>query len=150
MADHVREQITVAAITAVTGLATTGTNVFRDRDPDERPLQASELPGLVVEDDGDPSEIVTLGTGRILERQMKLRISAHVKALTGYSAQLNLILKEIEVALAGASLGGAKYATLVEVGAREASEAAEKPTVRQAFSFEFLYYTAHNAPDVAL
>jgi hypothetical protein len=149
MADHLREQITVAAIAAVTGLTTTGTRVYRDRDTDERPLQADEVPGLVVTDDGDPSEIVTLGVGRLLERTMTLSIAAHVKAASGYSSLLNQILKEIEVALAGASLGGAKWAKLAQVAAREASEAGETPAVRQVFAFEFFYVTAHNAPDVA-
>jgi hypothetical protein len=56
MADHVREQIAVAALAAITSLTTTGANVFRDRDTEERPLQSTELPGLVVSDDGEPSE----------------------------------------------------------------------------------------------
>jgi hypothetical protein len=150
MADHVREQIAVAALAAVTGLATTGARVFRDRDTDERPLQTGEVPGLTVTDDGDPSEIVSLGQGRILERRMRVAFTAHVKASSGYSAQLNQILKEIEVSIAAAALGGAKYAFLADVAPREVSEGAETPTVRQSFSFEFFYLTAHNAPDVAL
>ncbi len=150
MTDHVREGITTAAKTAVTGLTTTGANVFRDRDTDERPLQSTELPGLTLEDDGEPSEIVSLGQGRLLERRMRMRIVAHVKAASGYSTTLNTILKEVETALAGASLGGAKYATLVEVAGREIDESGDLPTVRQAFSFECFYITAHNAPDVAL
>jgi len=150
MPAHVREQIASAAVTALTGLATTGARVFRDRDTEASPLEAAELPALVIEDDGDPAEIVSLGQGRVLERRMRLTVTAHVKALSGYSAALNEILKEVEVALAGAALGGAKYAALAEVGARELSEAGDAPAVRQAFVFEFLYYTAHNAPDVAL
>ena len=147
---HVREAITQAALTAVTGLSTTGANVFRDRDTDENPLHGSELPGLVVTDDGEPSETVTLGVGRLLERNMRITFTAHVKASSGYSTTLNTILAEIEAALgAAASLGGAKWANLVEVGRRELSEGGDKPAVRQAFVFEFFYITAHNAPDVA-
>jgi hypothetical protein len=37
----VREQIVTAVVSAVTGLGTTGANVFRDRDTDENPLQAA-------------------------------------------------------------------------------------------------------------
>jgi hypothetical protein len=147
---HVREQITVAAVAAVTGLSTTAANVFRDRDTEARPLQAGELPGLTVTDDGDPSEIISLGIGRLLERHMRISFTAHVKSTSGYSAQLNQILKEIEVALAGSGLGGAKSANLVEVSPREVSEASETPTVRQSFNFEFYYVTSHDAPDVAL
>jgi hypothetical protein len=150
MANHVREQIVAAVVAAVTNLGTTGANVFRDRDTDENPLQALELPGLVLTDDGEPAEIVSLGIGRLLHRTMRISFVAHVKAASGYSAQLNQILKELEVAIAGASLGGAKYASLVESAAREVSEGADKNAVRQAFIFEFFYITAHNAPDVAL
>lgn len=150
MADHVREQIAAAALVALTGLATTGARIWRDRDTDERPLQATELPGLTLDDDGEPSEIVTVGNGRLLERRMRLRVMAHVKGLSGYSAQLNQILKECEIALSGAWSSAAKYSTLAEVGAREKSEAADQPIVRQQFNFEVVYYTAHNAPDVSL
>jgi hypothetical protein len=81
---------------------------------------------------------------------MRFMIAAHVKAATGYSSVLNQILKEIEVAFAGASLGGAKSATFVEATPRETSEGGDTPAVRQTFTFEFFYVTAHNAPDVAL
>lgn len=150
MADHVREQIMVAVQAAVTSLSTTGANVFRDRDTDERPLQSGEVPGLVLSDDGDPSEILSIGVSRILERKMKVQIAAHVKAASSYSTTLNQILKEIEVALSSASLGGAKYATLVAVAGREVDESGDKPSLRQVFTFELFYLTAHNAPDVAL
>src|SRR3990167_11017929 len=118
MADHVREQISVAAIAAVTGLTTTSTRVYRDRDTDAQPLQDVEVPGLVVEDDGEPAEDVTVDVAGVMERDMRLELTAHVKALTP-SPTLNKILKEIEIALAGASLGGAKYAHLIEVAGRE-------------------------------
>lgn len=148
--DHVRQQILAAAVSAATGLSTTASRVYQDRDTDEQPLQADELPGWTVDDDGDPSEIATLGRGRILERRMRLRFGGHVKAESTPGATLNQMLKELEVAIAAASLAGAKYATLVEVGPREVSSAAETKTVRQNFFFEALYLTAHNAPDVAL
>lgn len=150
MALHVREQIMVAMAAALTSLTTIGANVFRDRDTGERPLQASEVPALVLEDNGEPAETVTLGAGGIMERTMAVRVTAHVKAASGTSAQLNLILKEVEIALAGASLGGAKYALLRQVGQREVSEATDLPTLRQAFDFDVLYYTARGTPDVAL
>jgi hypothetical protein len=150
MADHVRETIMVAALAAITGLSTTGARVFRDRDTDERPMQSTELPGLVPTDDGDPSEVISLGNGRLLERRMRIAIAAHVKAASGYSTQLNQILKEIEFALSAAALGGAKWTTLVQVSTREVSEGGDTPALRQTFTFEFFYITAHDAPDVAL
>ena len=149
MAAHIREQITAAVVTAVTGLTTTGTNVFRERDTDAEPLAAGELPGLVVNDAGGDAQILSLGISRKLERHLRLSIAAHVKTDSGYGTTLNLILKEIEVALAGASLGGAKYGTIVEEAAREIAGGGDTNIARQAFTFEFIYYTTHNTPDVA-
>lgn len=151
MADHVREQIAVAFIAAITGLATTGARVYRDRDTEAEPLDPNtELPALVVEDDGDPAEIITLGNSRILERQMRVTVTAHVKALSGASTQLNQILKELEIALALAPLGGAKYSVIASVAQRESSAAGDQPAKRQSFGFDLLYYTQHDVPDVAL
>src|SRR4051812_3471185 len=141
MALHVREQIAVAVLAALTSLTTTGARVYRDRDSAEHPLQSTEVPGLTLDDNGEPAETVTLGTSGIMERTLRLRVVAHVKASSGYSALMNLILKEVEVALNNASLGGAKYAQLAQVGAREISEGADQPIVRQAFDFDLLYYT---------
>ena len=149
MADHVKQQITAAFVSAVTGLSTTGSRVYQDRDTEERPLNADELPGLTVDDGGAAHVIAAKGVARLLERVMRVRVQAHVKAGSTPGTTLNQILKEVEVAVAGASLAGAKYATLVEESEREVSEAAETRTVRQAFVFEVLYYTAHDAPDVA-
>lgn len=146
---HVREQIAQAVVTALTGLSTTGAHVFRDRDTVENPLQGVELPGIVVTDDGEPAEISSLGQSRLLERRMRLTVEAHVKALSGYSTQMNQILLEVEVAIANASLPVAKYPTLVELTNREIAEGGDTPCVRQAFHFEVFYITAHNAPDVA-
>jgi hypothetical protein len=148
---HVREAITQAVVTAITSLTTTGANVFRDRDTDERPLQDAELPALTVTDDGEPAETISIGISRLLDRRMRITIAAHVKSASGYSTTLNTILSELETALGNtASLGGAKSAELVDIAQREVSEGSEKPMVRQAFVFEFFYITAHNAPDVAL
>jgi len=150
MAAHVREQIAVAFVAALTGLATTGTNVFRERDTEDRPLQEAELPALLVDDDGEPAEMTSIGPGRVLQRRMRMRITAHVRALTGAGTTLNQILKEVEIAVAGITSGAFKYATITDISAREAAESADQPLMRQSFNFDVLYMTAHNAPDVPL
>jgi hypothetical protein len=149
VADHLRQQILDAAITALTNLITTTTHVYRDRDSDDNPLHSDELPGLIVTDDGDPAEVVTRGRNSLLQRTMLLQIAAHVKAESSPGATLNQILKEVEIAIANADLAPAKDVYISLVGARETSEAQEIKTVRQIFSFEILYYTRRNAPDVA-
>lgn len=150
MTAHVREQIAAACVTALTGLATTGANVFRDRDTETDPLQPAEIPGLTVDDDGDPAEIITIDPAQVLERRMALTVTGHVKATTGFSATLNQILAEIETKFAITPITGAQLVALTKVAPREKSQATDQPTVRQAFNFEILYYTAAGAPTVAL
>jgi hypothetical protein len=48
MADHLRTQIRDAALALVTGLTTTSTRAYAGR-PETRPLQPTELPGLLCE-----------------------------------------------------------------------------------------------------
>lgn len=59
MADHVRKSIRHAAVADLTGLATTGTNVFTSR---VSPLDRGEIPGwYVMLRDEDASEEETIG-----------------------------------------------------------------------------------------
>lgn len=149
MALHIREQITLAVVAAVTGLVTTGPRVYRARD---RALQDAELPGLVVTAMSETPEILTMGnaTQRILSRTMNMSIAAHVKAVSGYDTTLNKILAELEVALSVANLSGGKYISPVEIPDPEISEEGEKPVARQDFVFEVFYNTRADTPDVAL
>ena len=47
MALHLRDQIMDALATLLTGLTTTGSRVYVDRDADSEPLSAAELPGIL-------------------------------------------------------------------------------------------------------
>lgn len=147
MATHLREQITAAVVTALTGLTTTGARVYRAR---ARALQDTELPGLIITGGSESPAISSMGNGQVLERTMRVMIAAHVKAVSSYDTTLNLILKEVEIALAAAALGGGKYATPADIAEPEISEDGEKPVARQVFTFEVLYYTQSGVPDVAL
>lgn len=146
MAAHVREQITAAVVTALTGLTTTGSRVYRAR---ARPLQDTELPGLTVTGGAEAPSVESIGNGFTLERTLRVHVAAHVKTTSGYDTVLNLILKEVEVALAAANLSGGKYIVLAEVSEPEISEEGEKPVCRQDFVFEVPYYTQNGVPDVA-
>lgn len=146
MADHVREQITAACVSALTGLPTTGARVWRAR---ERALQPSECPALVVIGAGESVDIATMGSAPALARSMRLRVTAHVRAGTAWDSTLAKIAAECEAALVG-SLGGAKLVRIAEIEDPEVSEEADKPIARQTMIFEALYYTAHGAPTVAL
>lgn len=111
MALHLRDQVMAGLVTALTGLTTTGSNVFADRDTDGEPLGDASLPGLVLTHADEATEPLTLAFPRTLDAQLDIDIAAHVKAVTNSAARLlaNLIAKEVAAALGAqplvASLG---------------------------------------------
>lgn len=147
MANHVRRQIREAIGTAVTGLTTTGARVFQSR---VYPLQDSELPGLLIYTEGETSIRRTLAAPGLLERTLRVIVRAVAKASSDLDDTLDLICKEVEVALAmpNATLSMVKAITLIATDL-ELEGSTEKPTGQAAMTWEVIYLTAENAPDVA-
>lgn len=101
---HVRKQIRDAVVTAVTGLTTTGSNVFRNR---VFPLETSKLPGLCVFTKSESVDFDTLHIPRSIMRTLDLGVEAYVVATSNYDNTLDTIAVEVEVALAAdVTLGG--------------------------------------------
>lgn len=147
MTDHVRKQIRAAAVTALTGLTTTGTRV---KDSPVHPLQETELPGLRVFTPAESSQVLSMGSTRTRERLVTLMVEACVKSVTGYANSVDLIAKEVEIALdANNTLGG--LCTYVEPRGFEEDQDGDgdKPVAVGRMKFEVLYRTRKGAPDVA-
>ncbi len=136
MADLRAEQIMSAVLTAVTGLATTGANVERDRD---------------YPTDADNSISVEQGSDTVLEEQgnafidsmLEFSVVAYVKKNNTYTTQINQIRKEVHIALmADRQLGlPGIVIDLIPLGAEQPEVAAnsEKPVVRMPINFQVLY-----------
>ncbi len=154
MALHLREQLEAALATALAGLATTGDNVFRDRDTDAQPLSADadELPGLVMREASESAVVSTIGglVGRKRERLLSIPIEIHVQAASGYGTALNAIAKEIEVALDGNNTLDGLCKWIEPRGWEKTIDAAgAKPVALGRLSIDLQYYTRKGAPDVA-
>lgn len=156
MALHMRDQIMDAIITALTGLTTTASRVYGDRDELTEPLENNELPGLTVNQVSESTEAATLAAPRRLTHALDVDIVALVKRTTNTLTrkQLNLIDQEIQSALganaAALSLGvGAKYISKVQSDFEIVGDA-DKPIGRARFRYQVLYLTDENAPDVAV
>ena len=151
MADHLIEQITDAIATKVTGLATTGARVFRDR---VRALDDGEFPCLVIQDsDESPPLLVATGlssaVGRQLHRTVLIDIVAYVQE-DAPSATLNLIQKEVEIALsADNTLGGITLDLLY--GGRQRTTSGEGKNVvgGNVMNYTATYRCGEKQPDVA-
>lgn len=143
---HVRTQVRAAAVTALTGLTTTGSRVY---DSLVYPMQDKQLPGLRI-DTGDEDIAVESIDGELLARTLQLVVQACVKQNTNYNDTVDDIIKEVEIAISGnQALGGAKAVLLKSIHV-ELSGDGEKPVAVATMTFEVLYYSAQSAPDVAL
>jgi len=146
MANHLRRQIRDAAVSALSGLTTSGTRVFENRVYD---LQDTDLPGLRIYTNNEDVEIASLGISRLLERSLELVVECCAKSTT-FDDTVDLMIQEVEVAIAAnQGMGGAKYVQLKRIEIEMAGEG-EKPIGVARMTFEVPYITALSAPDGAL
>jgi len=103
MTDHVRKQIRDAAVTALTGLVTTTTDVYPTR---MHRVRESQLPCLLIYTLSEQSEIDALSRPRGLTRQVDLAVEAVAVDNDTLDDTLDLICKEVEVALGNTTFGG--------------------------------------------
>ena len=94
---HLRQSIRERIATDVTGLTTTGSNVFQSR---VYPIEDSKLPCLLVYTTSEDSEVTEMASPRPMTRSLNVIVQGVVGATTPDDT-LDLISKEVEVALAG-------------------------------------------------
>lgn len=146
MANHVRQQLREAVATVVTSLTTTGTNVFQSR---VYPLQTSNLPCLIVTTDGDQVENITMHSPVQQQRTTIVRIDVYARATANLDDTLDLICKEVEIAIANASSATVKG--LMYVGSQiEVEVLGDQPVGKVSMVFSKDLYTVSNAPDVLI
>lgn len=141
---HARKQIRDAVIATLTGLTTTGNNVFASR---VYPIQASELPCLVIHSGGETVNLTTQdGT---MERNLTLDIEIRVKATTALEDMLDTISSEIETALLGTLPAGVKVSELSAVQFGLSGDG-DQPHGFANMQMNFVYYTKESVPEVII
>lgn len=93
---HLRQQIRENIETVLTGLTTTGSNVFSGR---VYPMASSNLPGLVIYTRDESCNYTSIGPQRTIERELTLTVEAYVAATSNIDDSIDTITAEIEVAL---------------------------------------------------
>ena len=150
MADHLRYQIRDRAVVAVTSLSTTGANVY------QTPLLTPEeqtLPALVVYIDSEvSSEEATMGN---ILRECVLHIDGYVEASATVLDTLDLISKEVEVAMATTGIVTSGGADLVENHFLESTDiqiidTEPRPLGVVSMAYYVQYRTSFSAPDVVV
>jgi len=148
MANHVRQQIREYFGTTLTGLTTTGANVFESR---VYTLQENTLPSLVIYTKSETSEPIVIGVDRVMSRDLSVVIEGYVKATSNFDDTIDTISKEVEEAIAAdRTLGGLAKDTYVESTEIEFNAEAEQPLGFVSLTFLTNYYVKENNPDVAV
>ena len=98
MAFHLRRQIRNRVATTLTGLTTTGSNVFQSR---VYPMETGGLPGLCIYTNDESVDIASIGATRTLFRELNLMVEGYASAGSSLEKTLDKIGKEIEVAMSG-------------------------------------------------
>jgi hypothetical protein len=95
---HLRQQIRERVATTLTGLTTTGSNVFQSR---VYPIENTKLPCLLIYTREESSEPLDMSPPRTIEKRLSLVIEGYVKANSNYGDTIDTITKEVEVAMYG-------------------------------------------------
>ena len=148
MANHLRRQIRERAATTLTGLTTTGSNVFQSR---VYPMESAGLPGLCIYTTEETVEMQSMGATRHVSRDLTLIVEGYATDSANVDDTLDQIGKEIEIAMSGDitlnDLAQDSYLSSVEITlSGDGSTGIGKIT----HSYTVVYQNAENAPDAAL
>jgi hypothetical protein len=135
---HIRKLIRDNIETTLTGLTTTGSNVFASR---VYPIQSAKMPGLCVYTSSETIEAQTIKPPRGLIRSLEVSVEAYVESAIADDV-LDGIAAEVEAAMTTDLTrgGNAKDTRLVSFEADFAGDG-ERPVVVGRFIFEIVYST---------
>lgn len=143
---HARQQIREAAATVLTGLATSGSRVYQSR---VHPLEAANLPCLLVNTDDEEVQGLKISSPDLLDRRLTLTVSAVAKASANLDDTLDNMIAEVETVLGGSILGGlVKTLQLDSIGIEMVQN--DKPVGMARMSYSATYMTTANAPGVII
>lgn len=135
---HVRKLIRDNIETTLTGLTTTGSNVFASR---VYPIQSARMPGLCIYTSSEQIEALTIKPPRGLIRSLEVSVEAYVESAAPDDV-LDAIGAEIEAAMAtDLTRGGNAKDTLLKTFEAEFVGEGERPVVVGRFIYEIMYST---------
>ena len=148
MANHVRQQIREKIGATLTGLTTTGSNVFESR---VYPLENANLPALIIYTKEESSEPIVIGTQRVMSRELAVVVEGYAKATSNFDDTIDTISKEVEEAIsADRTLGGLAKDTYIESTEIEYTGDGEQPVGYVTLTFLTNYYVQETNPDIAV
>ncbi len=144
MADHLHKQIRAAAVTKLTGLATTGAHVYANR---LHPFDSTLLPGLRLSLGDDAVTPLTVHTPHVQGHALELIVEGVAAATSALDDTCDQIAKEVEVALAaGITVAGTTLFPIL-LGSSYDDEAAGTPAGSRRLTFGIEYRCLNTTPD---
>lgn len=141
---HARQQLRDAIVTAVTGLALTGSRVYTAR---VYPAQDTELPHLEVNTVDEEADAVSIHGPAVVERIVSIEIAARARATSAVAATLDTMAEQVETALGSAvSVSGKSIALTYQGATIQFSGEADQPIGAAVLRYQAVLYTAANAP----
>jgi len=146
---HARQQIREAVVAAVTGLTTTGSNVYESRIFNLDPANTPALNVVTTSEEVDEEMSSRSSSGFLLVRELGVEISAFVMASSDSDDLVDTVCAEVEAAIAG---NAALQALVQEITLRsteiELLAEGERPIAKAAITFEAIYTTLENDAEV--
>ena len=143
---HARKQIRDAVVTIVTGLTTTGANVFKSR---KAPLfdKDTELPCLCIYTEDEEIDEEKGKHAGLSYRYLELKITGYAEDASTLDDTLDDIAAEVETAvLADRRLGLGVIDTFLLSSEKEETVEAEKPLGKIELTFKVSYLTETGKP----
>tara|TARA_Y100000114_G_scaffold100147_1_gene93328 strand:- start:3758 stop:4201 length:444 start_codon:yes stop_codon:yes gene_type:complete len=145
---HVRKLIRDNITSTLTGLTTTGSNVFQTR---FYPIAEAKLPALAIYTKSEDTEYGTLKTPRTQIRTLDVTVEAYVAGNTNVDNTLDTIAVEVEEALfTDLTRGGNAKETRINSFEADFSGDGENPVGVGRFSVEVIYVTLENDVETAV
>ena len=146
---HVRKQIRDLAVTAVTGLTTTGASVYADR---AYPIPQDKLPALRIFYNRESVELAqgVMGADPTMHRRVSLTIVGYADG-SGLDDTLDTIAVEVEIAIDGeGDFSGKTVGNAIYTGADFGLDEGDSRTGFISMTWEIQFRTAESDPETAI
>lgn len=144
MAHHAHRQIREALKTALTGLPTTGTNVFANR---LAAIPENKLPALRLYADSETAAPQDMDAPYLQERALTVAVECCAKESANLDDTLDQISMEVEIALGADVAVGGRELEFIYVGMEFDDELANKPVGIKRLRYEVSFMALSTAPD---
>lgn len=145
---HVRTQIRDALTTQLTGLATTGSRVFKTR---LYPIGEAKLPAILIYANSEDNSIQSIGQPRLSVRTLSVSVECVAKATSSIEDTLDQMALEVEEAVyTDVTLGGLTKDVVLSSTEIEISAEGDQPVGGIRLNYLATYAVREDNPDVAV